>query len=275
MNIFKQKKIYEQEAKTILCEALEYFIGRNGKDRNRRFAHTQIGTESRKGEVKESLCKRYVVDCSVQKMMTSEFTPEELPLKKRPRLEATPPLPITTLFIVCQSMTKTSELLSGFLFSNRDELGIADWFEIEDIAKEGEATEGGSVTTASAAPLRKSEGEKWVVKKGQGVQCTYVATSKKPYFLLEFHDPERGPAVTSMLLNDLGDDKKRFNGTPVVIRKAMEGVTVQSLRDKRIVKEEIKNGVVVSSTVRGQVGLPPAPEEKKWTPAFVPRPPRR
>ncbi|CCW64858.1 unnamed protein product [Phytomonas sp. EM1] len=141
---------------------------------------------------------------------------------------------VPTLFIRCPAIPSRHVLVNRFLFDLRAELGIAEWFTEDSVLR-------------SDAP----------------VEVVYAATSRKPYFLVEFRPPtpeewrRRKPPLSNALTSsetqgDCGEfssEKKElarrcadrlldgsprvFNGHPVVISTAAPGITVATTRVKR------------------------------------------
>lgn len=131
-----------------------------------------------------------------------------------------------TIYLRCPAIHSRGELVNLFFFAHRDALGIRDWFDADN-------------KLIPSSPLESVE----------------VKSSRKPYYLVEFRYPlpslteeaahqgeghSGSPCIIpdstlvkiSSALLSLGESVKEYNGQPLVIAPASNGITVNVERMK-------------------------------------------
>ncbi|ORC84109.1 uncharacterized protein TM35_000491150 [Trypanosoma theileri] len=147
-----------------------------------------------------------------------------------------------TLYIRCAQIHSRGELMNSFLAEHREELGIQGWYNTE------ENTSTSSESTISLRP-------------DAPVECVFMKTSRKPYFLLECTANKKD--ATSVVEKLILLHNKTYKDHPVIIEIAKDGLTVSGERKKLELRDAAKRTPVASSTS--------APVGPSTTTSFVPR----
>lgn len=153
--------------------------------------------------------------------------------RKRSRDDESTSLAPQTIYVHCKHMNKVWDLLNGFFFQCRAEIGISTWYERASAgggAAEPPKVEDDDATTAMVA------------KKDAPVEIVFASWSRKPYFLVEFSGID-GSQLASRLLA-LPHELRTFRGVGVDISPAQKGQSVASEREKSAVLSATKTHTV-------------------------------
>ncbi|KAH9597455.1 hypothetical protein LSM04_007200 [Trypanosoma melophagium] len=149
-----------------------------------------------------------------------------------------------TLYIRCVQIHSRGELMNGFLAEHMEELGIQSWYNTKEDASTSETTH----SLRSDAP----------------VECVFMKTSRKPYFLLECTANKKD--ATSVLEKLISLHNRTYKDHPVIVEVAKDGLTVSGERKKLELRDAAKRTPVASSTSTTSATLRPS-----TTTSFVPR----
>ncbi|EAN91200.1 hypothetical protein TcYC6_0062260 [Trypanosoma cruzi] len=150
-----------------------------------------------------------------------------------------------TLFIRCAQIHGRGELMNGFLVEHREALGIQPWYIARDNGSETES----AMVLCPDAP----------------VECVFVKTSRKPYFLLECTESEGTAKAFVEKLIDLNNTTYKDN--PVIVEVAKEGLTVSGERKKL----ELRDAVKRKSSASGKTPATTFTSRPPTASSFIPR----
>ncbi|RNE97236.1 hypothetical protein TraAM80_09417 [Trypanosoma rangeli] len=150
-----------------------------------------------------------------------------------------------TLFIRSTQIHSRGELMNGVLRDHREALGIQSWYVAGD---DGSGTE-----------------PTMILRPDAPVECIFVKTSRKPYFLLEC--TEGGEAAKAFVGKLTGLHSTAYKGHPLFVEVAKEGITVSGERRKLEMRDAAKR----ASSARSKSPAGTAAVRPPTATTFVPR----
>ncbi|KEG09353.1 hypothetical protein DQ04_05361010 [Trypanosoma grayi] len=170
----------------------------------------------------------------------------------------------TTLFVRSTQIHSRGELVNGFLHEHRKTLGIQSWYAAEGDASSSSGADNNRDTTAALT-----------LRSDAPLECVFVKTSRKPYFLLEVTTSGEDVATAAEVAEKLTAlHNTTYKDHPVHVEVAKNGLTVAAERKKLEMRDAVKRASAASTSTSKTNTTPTgiaASRPSTATTAFVPR----